>query len=304
MTASTPSAGTSASWIPGECHAHIFMNGIDYHAAVEAHSTGPDEQLVRAVLAEYRRRGVSLIREGGDHYGVSLLAKKLAPEYGITYLSPVTAIFRAGHYGRVVGEPFETMREFASLVRRNAALGADFVKIMTTGIMDFKTPDGVTGERLPAAEIREMVHIAHEEGFRVMSHTNGVRAVMEAAEAGVDSIEHGNFQNEESLQCLRDCGTVYVPTVVTVRNLLGDDRFSHAVIAAIWDGIEKNIRYARKIGVRMALGSDAGAYRVLHGQGIADEYRAFHDILPEDPELDLFLREGEDRIRGFVRGML
>ena len=289
------------AWIPGECHAHIFMNGTDYHAAVQAHCAGADEKLVRRTFEEYRKRQVTFIREGGDHYGVSLLAKRMAPEYGITYLSPVTAIFRVGHYGRVVGEPYSDMREFAALVKRNAEKGADFVKIMTTGIMDFRTPDGVTGERLPADEIREMVHIAHEEGFRVMSHTNGVRAVIEAAEAGVDSVEHANFQNEESLQCLRDCGTVYVPTVVTVRNLLKDDRFSHDVIAAIWEGIEKNIRYARSIGVCMALGSDAGAYRVLHGQGIEDEYRAFHDILPGDTELDAALQEGERRIRGFVR---
>lgn len=292
---------TNDFWHPGECHAHIFMNGTDYQAAVDAHSVKPNENLIRQTLEEYRRRGVAFIREGGDHYGVSLLAKQIAPEYGITYLSPVSAIYCGGHYGRVVGVPFSDMREFAALVRKNAALGADFVKIMTTGIMDFITPDGVTGERLPAETVREMVHIAHEEGFRVMSHTNGVRAVIEAAEAGVDSIEHANFQNEESLQCLRDCGTVYVPTVVTVRNLLKDDRFSHDVISAIWEGIEKNIRYARRIGVCMALGSDAGAYRVLHGQGIEDEYRAFHDILPDDDTLDAALQEGESRIRRFTR---
>ena len=292
---------TNDFWHPGECHAHIFMNGTDYQAAVDAHSVKPNENLIRQTLEEYRRRGITFIREGGDHYGVSLLAKQIAPEYGITYLSPVSAIYCGGHYGRVVGVPFSDMREFAALVRKNAALGADFVKIMTTGIMDFITPDGVTGERLPAETVREMVHIAHEEGFRVMSHTNGVRAVIEAAEAGVDSIEHANFQNEESLQCLRDCGTVYVPTVVTVRNLLKDDRFSHDVISAIWEGIEENIRYARRIGVCMALGSDAGAYRVLHGQGIEDEYRAFHDILPEDDTLDAALQEGESRIRRFTR---
>ena len=291
------------AWIPGECHAHIFMNGTDYHAAVQAHCAGADEKLVRRTFEEYRKRQVTFIREGGDHYGVSLLAKRMAPEYGITYLSPVTAIFRVGHYGRVVGEPYSDMREFAALVKRNAEKGADFVKIMTTGIMDFRTPDGVTGERLPADEIREMVHIAHEEGFRVMSHTNGAQAVIEAAEAGVDSIEHGNFQNEESLQCLRDCGTIYVPTVVTVRNLLCDDRFEHEVIRAIWEGIEKNIRYAHAAGVCMALGSDAGAYRVLHGQGILDEQRAFRDILPEVPEaeLDRKLQHGEEQIRRFVR---
>lgn len=287
----------------GECHAHLFMNGSDYRRAVAVHRDGPEERIVRRELEEYRRRGVAFIRDGGDHFGVSRLARELAPEYGITYLTPGFAIYKAGHYGRVVGLPFENMKEYAALVRKLDRDGGDFVKIMTTGIMDFQTETGITGEPLKPEEVREMVHIAHEEGFRVMSHTNGAREAEAAARAGVDSLEHGNFQDADSLAALSEHHVVWVPTAVTVRNLIGKGRFSDEVLRAIWDGLAANIRLARRLGVTMALGSDAGAFGVLHGQGIWEEYDAFREIFPEDETLDDALRDGESRIRQFRKGL-
>ena len=80
---------------------------------------------------------------------------------------------------------------------------------MTTGIMDFDTDGSITGTALSFGEVREMVHIAHEEGFCVMSHTNGARAVKEAAAAGADSIEHGNYVDEEAVEVMAEMGTVW-----------------------------------------------------------------------------------------------
>ena len=280
----------------GECHAHLFMNGYDYHTAVRTHRDHPDESVIRKELRAYRDAGVTFVRDGGDHFGVSLLARKLAPEYGIRYLTPVFAIFREDHYGRVVGRPFSNLREYARLVSEVKQAGGDFIKIMTSGIMTFETPDGLSEDGLDGANVREMVHIAHESGLKVMSHTNGSRSVIDAARAGVDSLEHGNFQNEESLEALAESGAVWVPTCSTVRNLIGGGRFSDAVLERIWDGLRRNIRRGRELGIPIALGSDAGAYRVLHGQGIRDEYQAFRDIFPGDPGLDDWLRRSEELI--------
>ena len=287
----------------GECHAHIFMNGSDYHEAVRRNEKKPDEGWIRRVLAAYRDADVTFIREGGDHYGVSALARKLAPEYGITYLTSGFGIFKEGYYGRVVGLPFRTMKEYADLVLRVRREGGDFIKIMTTGIMTFTSPEGLTGHALPREEVFEMVHIAHEEGFKVMSHTNGADAVIDAVEAGVDSVEHGNFQNEESLLCLSEhaAQTVWVPTLVTVRNLIGDGRFPDDVLKEIYEGNVRKVRRARELGVQMALGSDAGAYRVPHVKGIRDEWQTFQQIFPGDDSLTSYLEAGEQKIRNFVR---
>ena len=108
------------------------------------------------------------------------------------------------------------MKEYAALVNEARREGGDFIKIMTTGIMDFDTDGSITGTALPFEEVREMVHIAHEEGFCVMSHTNGARAVKEAAAAGADSIEHGNYVDEEAIEIMAELGTVWVPTITVV----------------------------------------------------------------------------------------
>ena len=283
----------------GECHAHIIMDGVNYRRAVDMHKNGPDDQIIKAHLKAYQDKGITFVRDGGDALGVSLRAKEIAPEYGIEYRTPVFAIHKEGHYGSIVGKSFATMREFHDRVLEAKKAGADFIKIMTTGIMDFNAHGAVTGTPLDAAEVKEMVHIAHEEGMNVMSHTNGDYGVQAAVEAGVDSLEHGNYMNEDSLAMLAQSHTVWVPTLVTVRNLMGDGRYEDEVLWPIIESAKENVRKAFQLGIKVAPGSDAGAYRVLHGQGIQDEMDSFVEFLEEEKRDDVYrwLADGEAEIK-------
>ena len=281
----------------GECHAHIIMDGVNYRHAIDLHRNGPDDNVIREHLKIYQDRGIIFVRDGGDALGVSARAKELAPEYGIDYRTPVFAIHKEGHYGSIVGKSFSTMPEFYKRVLEAKEQGADFIKIMTTGLLDFNAHGAITGTPLDAAEVKEMVHIAHEEGMAVMSHTNGTYGVQAAVEAGVDSLEHGNYMNEESLAMLSESHTVWVPTLVTVRNLLGDGRYADETLRPIIETAEENVRKAFGLGVKVAPGSDAGAYRVLHGQGIQDEMQAFVQILGNEEKAYQWLMEGEMEIR-------
>ncbi len=283
----------------GECHAHIIMDGVNYRRAVDMHKNGPDDKIIREHLKAYQDRGITFVRDGGDALGVSLRAKEIAPEYGIDYRTPVFAIHKEGHYGSIVGKSFATMREFHDRVLEAKKAGADFIKIMTTGIMDFNAHGAVTGTPLDAAEVKEMVHIAHEEGMNVMSHTNGDYGVQAAVEAGVDSLEHGNYMNEDSLAMLAQSHTVWVPTLVTVRNLMGDGRYEDEVLWPIIESAEENVRKAFQLGIKVAPGSDAGAYRVLHGQGIQDEMESFVEILEKEKRDAVYrwLADGEAEIK-------
>lgn len=283
----------------GECHAHIIMDGVNYRRAVDMHKNGPDDQIIKAHLKAYQDKGITFVRDGGDALGVSLRAKEIAPEYGIDYRTPVFAIHKEGHYGSIVGKSFATMREFHDRVLEAKKAGADFIKIMTTGIMDFNMHGAVTGTPLDAAEVKEMVHIAHEEGMNVMSHTNGDYGVQAAVEAGVDSLEHGNYMNEDSLAMLAQSHTVWVPTLVTVRNLMGDGRYGDEVLWPIIETAKENVRKAFQLGIKVAPGSDAGAYRVLHGQGIQDEMDSFVEFLEEEKRDDVYrwLADGEAEIK-------
>ena len=281
----------------GECHAHALMNGINYRAAVNLHREGANEQAVRQCLRAYQEAEVSFVRDGGDPYGVASLAARLAPEYGIDYRTPIFAIHKNGHYGEIVGHGFDNLKEFHGLVLKAGEEGADFIKIMTTGLLDFKNHGKVTGEPLEAEEVKEMVHIAHEEGFAVMSHTNGVYGTRAAIEAGVDSLEHGNYMDEETLSMLADSDTVWVPTLVTVRNLIGCGRYEDAILRPIAERAEELLRLAFRKKAKVALGSDAGAYMVPHGSGICQEFDSFCQILGNTSRVTEWLKNGEKEIR-------
>lgn len=281
----------------GECHMHIFMNGTNYRRAVEDMKQGRMEEVVRRNLESYRKKGITFVRDGGDPYGASVLAKRLAPEYGIDYRTPVFAIHKKGHYGGIVGYGFETMEQYRLLVRAAMENGADFIKIMVSGIMDFEHGGSLSEESLPAADVFEMVHIAHEEGMAVMAHVNGSQAIQTALLAGVDSLEHGNFMDEDCVELLAESRTVYVPTVVTIRNLIGDGRFPEKTLRGLWQRQRSVLKYCFDRGVKLALGSDAGAYCVLHGQGVKDEYQAFCACIGESAKLTVRLLEGEEEIR-------
>ena len=281
----------------GECHAHVIMDGANYRKAVDLHADGVKDEVIRVHLREYQKRQITFVRDGGDALGVSRRAKELAGEYGIDYRSPIFAIHKEGHYGSIVGRGFSNMKEYYTLVKEAKALGADFIKIMTTGLLDFNNHGAITGTPLEKEEVREMAHIAHEEGMAVMSHTNGVYGVQAAIEAEIDSVEHGNYMDEETISMLSDSETVWVPTLVTVRNLMGCGRYEEAVIRPIMEAGERNLKLAYQKGAKVALGSDAGAYMVPHGEGTEDEYRAFLAILGDTPQVDAWIHRGETEIK-------
>ena len=157
----------------GDCHIHMILDGVYYRSAIDHQKGAVDEALVRARLAAYRDADVRFLRDGGDAWNVGAFAAKIAPEYGIDYRTPVFPIHRKGRYGGFIGRGFEDMRGYHALVREAARSGADFIKIMIYGLMDFDHFGSITSTPLEAEEIREMIHIAHEEGLAVMAHANG-----------------------------------------------------------------------------------------------------------------------------------
>lgn len=285
----------------GECHAHIIMDGINYKEAISLHKDGMNEEAIRRNFKAYQELGITFVRDGGDALGVSRRAKMLAEEYGIDYRTPVFAIHKNGHYGSIVGKGFDNIKEYTALVREAKSQGADFIKIMTTGLLDFHDRGNVTGTPLSRKEVREMVHIAHGEGMAVMSHTNGIYGVQVAVEAGVDSVEHGNYMDQETIRMLADSSTVWVPTLVTVRNLRKCEKYENQVLQPIIEQAEENLRLAYQYGVKTAPGSDAGAYMVCHGKGLVEECLAFTDILGDTDSVRDWMEEGEKKIQDIFR---
>ena len=207
-----------------DCHMHMILDGFDWKAAIRRHANYPDEKWIREVLKEYQRLGFTYLRDGGDRWGAGKKAREVAPEYGIRYRTPLANLCKAGHYGAFIGEKYADFKEYTTLVRKARADGADFIKIMISGLMDFDRYGVLTEDGLPPEEIRELIHIAHEEGFAVMAHANGARTAEAAAAAGIDSIEHGAYLDQDALCAMKENGTVWVPTLSTIGNLRGKGR--------------------------------------------------------------------------------
>ena len=268
-----------------DCHMHMVLDGADWKAAIAAHRNGPEEKLIRARLEKYRDLGFTYLRDGGDRWNVGKRAREIAPEYGIRYRTPLAPICKQGHYGGFIGEKYETLREYADLVRKHRQQGADFIKIMISGLMDFDRFGVLTEEGLEPGELRELIHIAHEEGFSVMAHANGARTVEAAADAGVDSVEHGAYLDEEALHAMREAGTVWVPTLSTIGNLRGRGRFDETAVQEILTSARENVRSFAALGGLLAPGTDAGAWAVPHGS--MTEYELLEELFGADTEKTL-----------------
>ncbi len=250
-----------------DAHIHMVLDGVDWRAAIARHQPKPREEWIREILARYRALGYTYLRDGGDRWGVSAMARRLAPEYGIAYRTPLAPLSKKGHYGGFIGVQYEDLRAYETLVVRQRAQGADFIKIMISGLMDFDRYGVLTQPGLSREEIRELIHIAHEEGLSVMAHCNGARTMENAALAGVDSIEHGAYADREALEAMAGAGTLWVPTLSTVGNLRGRGRFQETAVEQILESALENVRLFHALGGLLAPGTDAGAWAVPHGSG-------------------------------------
>ncbi|MGM9585412.1 MAG: amidohydrolase family protein [Faecousia sp.] len=276
-----------------DCHIHMVLDGENWKSAIARHAQHPQEDWIRKTLARYQKLGFTWLRDGGDRWGVGKRARELAGEYGITYRTPLSPLCKAGHYGGFIGEKYTDLREYASLAEKNRREGADFIKIMISGLMDFDHCGVLSENGLEPDEIRQLIHIAHEEGLPVMAHANGARTVEAAAAAGVDSIEHGAYLDGDALHAMAENGTVWVPTLSTIGNLRGRGRFAEDEVERILESAMENVRLFAGMGGLLAPGTDAGAWAVPHGS--LTEYALLTAVLGEDTRG--ILEEGILKIR-------
>ena len=244
---------------------HTVLDGLYWKAAIDRHREHPLEDYIQTVLNTYRELGYTYLRDGGDRWGVGKRARQLAAPMGITYRTPLSPLCKAGCYGAFIGETFQNEKEFAVLAEKQKKNGGDFIKIMISGLMDFDNPGKLMQEGPSAEEISYMISISKDLGMSVMAHCNGVYAALAAAKAGVDSIEHGAYLNEEALYAMKAANVVWVPTLSTIGNLLGKGRYPDKGVEEILESALKKVKAYKDLGGLVACGSDAGAWAVPHG---------------------------------------
>src|ERR1700678_2286979 len=147
-------------------------------------------------------------------------------------------------------------------VRENIKYGADLIKICATGGVLSKGDDPQASQ-FTLEEMQAIVADAHRLGRKVAAHAHGAQAILWATEAGVDSIEHGSYINDECIAAMKKHGTYLVPTAYLVDWM---QQYGHLPViyqqkmADVSAVMKANHKKAIAAGVKVALGTDAAVY--------------------------------------------
>jgi imidazolonepropionase-like amidohydrolase len=150
-------------------------------------------------------------------------------------------------------------------VREDIKYGADLIKFCATGGVLSKG-DNAELEQYSPEEMQAIIREAHRLGRKVAAHAHGARGIKDAVLAGVDSIEHGSFIDEEDIQLMKQHGTYLVPTLYLGDWLLEnyqklgltDDMVAKAKL--VLPAARQNVARAFREGVKVAFGTDAAVY--------------------------------------------
>ncbi len=168
--------------------------------------------------------------------------------------------------------------ECALRVREAAKYGADLIKITSTGGIMSQQARGL-GQHLTDEELTSIVATAHSLGLKVAAHAHGGEGVAASVRAGVDSIEHGTYLDEETAKLMAKRGTWLVPTLGLLDSRKESDA-SPAVRAKMAEARRvagRNIRLAVQYKLNVAFGTDAGVSP--HGQNA----RQFRHMVEQGP---------------------
>src|SRR5215510_4502325 len=154
-------------------------------------------------------------------------------------------------------------------VREEIKYGADVIKFCASGGV-FSKGDNPLLEQYSPAEMQVLVTESHRLGRKVATHAHSALAIKDAVRAGVDSIEHGIFLDQEGIALMKEHGTFLVPTSYPLFWFEEHAPSMHMPpwvmekAAIIIPAAKKNMAVAFRSGLRVALGTDAGVYP--HGQ--------------------------------------
>lgn len=163
--------------------------------------------------------------------------------------------------------------ECAAKVRLASQNGADVIKITATGGVLSQQGRGLEAHFTPE-EMKAIADTAHSLGLKVMAHAHGARGIQQAAEAGIDTIEHGTYLDEAAASAMKARGTVLVPTLMALEGVsegLGKGVYTPVVeakIRAVQPLMASLVSRARQYGVTVAFGTDAGVYQ--HGRNAGE----------------------------------
>jgi imidazolonepropionase-like amidohydrolase len=281
--------------MPGLIDSHIHFAGGDFVPHREAESVGLAALRTAEAATRTLMAGVTTVRAAGSrdfldidvrdaiNAGVLVGPRVLASGRGITTTG--------GHYHNWCAVEADGVDAVRHHVRDHIKRSVDSIKLMLSPGIATQGAD-VNSEQFSLEEVRAAVYEAHKAGRRVLGHAIGLGGIRNGVAAGVDSIDHGFFLDEEQAVQMKAKGIYLVPTFSPTyyyleRRQAEPWRIERArTVEAVHD---RAFRMALELGVPIAMGSDCGAQsRMPNGENAL--------------ELELMVRHGMDPMAAIVAG--
>jgi imidazolonepropionase-like amidohydrolase len=225
--------------------------------------------------ARWKKHGIFAVDDMGHKSAAGLEARRvLAGEVRVR--SAGWAIFRKGTYGSFLGKGVSGKEEIRGAIREISEAGADFLKVVNSGIVSLSGDGAVTEGGFSPEELKIIHGEALECNLVVRCHANSEKAITDAIAAGTSSIEHGFFITKEHIHAMAEKGIAWTPTVYALQSLSPTLREEgKRYLASVIDHHLSSIHYASSIGCRLRIGTDSGSKSVDHGLSFFDEMSLF-----------------------------
>lgn len=262
--------------IPGlvDMHVHLVWSGGADPAAF-AESAGEQAVTMRAVRNAGRqlRSGVTTVRDLGGDWDIPIAVAAGVARGDVVGPSIVasgrTVVMTGGHdpfWGVFSDGPDAVVKA----VRGQAFAGAEVIKLAATGGV-YGRPSGedIGNSELTYEEMLAAVTEAHRRGLRVAAHAVGQEGIRDAVSAGVDTIEHGNFLNEEIVNAMAAKNVAMCPTLAIYRTIADNSSgeiplYASAKAKTAVKAHEESFRMAMEAGIEILAGTDAGSCGTAH----------------------------------------
>ena len=279
--------------LPGLMDMHVHLLGeLGPTSRTDSLTTTTSMSAMKGVQFAGRtlHAGFTTVRDlGGDPEAIYALRDAVAKGIiqGPRIIAAGSSIAATGGHGDVDGVKAELLTlwtpeticdgpyDCRRATRHAVKYGADWIKITATGGVLSDTATG-TGQQMTSDELQEIMDTAHALGVKVAAHAHGTDGINAALRAGVDSIDHGTFLDNESIRLFKRNGAYLVPTLLPGAKIPpmmdGNPFFTEAIKAkanAAAAASLNNVKLAYEAGVKIAFGTDTGVTK--HGAN-AEEF--------------------------------
>ena len=269
------------SLLPGffDCHVHLRSDGL---ADPRAQVLSDTDALCALRSARNARRtieaGITTVRDCGSTNFVDMSVRKAVQQGlfpGPRMVLSGKIICMTGGHGWNVGHQADGPDGVRKAAREQLRAGADNVKMIATG--GILTPGTEIGSaQLTLDELRAGVEEAKKAGAISAAHAHGATGIKNAVRAGIDSIEHGYFLDEEGIELMVERGTYLVATSAAVRNVAArgvEDGLLPDVHRKACEAVDMHVESfgnAYRAGVKLAMGTDSGVPFTRHGRNLEE----------------------------------